>query len=180
MHGIRSSITLMATLAIVMAVTGAGVQAQDENAGDHPILGAWIVDSTPGTGEDEPELITFHAEGSLRSVGPEGAAVGSWEPTGERSADVTAVSSVTDPTTGAFVGLLRFRGSVEVSEDGQSLTGTFTLEPPAAFAAAMGMPEGEFGPVEVTGERIVVEPMGEPIAPLPSFQPMTPEASPTA
>ena len=35
------------------------------------------------------------------------------------------------------------------------------------MAEAMGAPVGQLGPGEVTGQRIAVEPMGEPVGPIP-------------
>jgi hypothetical protein len=134
----------------------------------HPILGSWIVDGTPAVAEDAPDLFSYGIEGSLRGAGPNGPSVGAWQPTGERSADVIAHYFIDSPE-GDFLGLATIRGSVEVSEDGQTFSGTYTFEPPAVFAVAMGIPEGELGPSEVTGQRIAVEPMGEPVAPLPEF-----------
>lgn len=71
---------------------------------------------------------------------------------------------------------------VTLAEDGQSFAGTYTVEMPAGMAEAMGVPVGQLGPGEVTGQRIVVEPMGTPVGPLPQeggpAQSPTPEASP--
>ena len=72
-----------------------------------------------------------------------------------------------------------------MAEDGQSFAGTYTIEFPAAMAEAMGLPVGQqVGPGTVTGQRIAVEPMGEPVpfpeegGPEPAESPPTPEASP--
>ena len=72
-----------------------------------------------------------------------------------------------------------------VAEDGQSFAGTYTVELPAGMAEALGAPVGQLGPGDVTGQRIAVEPMGEPVGPLleeggpePAASPPTPEASP--
>ena len=50
------------------------------------------------------------------------------------------------------------------------------------MAEAMGAPAGQLGPGDVTGQRIAVEPMGEPVGPLPKRnpQPAAPEGSPSA
>jgi hypothetical protein len=64
------------------------------------------------------------------------------------------------------------RTSIEVAEDGQSFAGTYTVEPPAAMAEAMGAPVGQLGPGAVTGQRIAVEPMGEPVGPIPAEEPV--------
>jgi hypothetical protein len=53
------------------------------------------------------------------------------------------------------------------------------------MAEAMGVPVGQLGLGTVTGQRIAVEPMGEPVGPAPAepgpepaASPPTPEASP--
>ena len=94
---------------------------------------------------------------------PDGTGYGSWAATGERSADATFLVPQNDPEAG-FVGYATIRTSIEVAEDGQSFAGTYTIEFPAAMAEAMGLPVGQLGPGEVTGQRIAVEPMGEPVA----------------
>ena len=69
-----------------------------------------------------------------------------------------------DPQCGCLVGYATARASTEVAEDGQSFAGTYTIEPPAAMAEGpWGIPVGQLGPGDVTGQRIVVEPMGEPV-----------------
>jgi hypothetical protein len=166
----RIRVSLAAVAALILAATmGATVLGQDENRRGHPVLGSWNVDATPTVAGDPPELISFHLEGSVRGAGPGGASVGTWEPTGGRSADVTFLVNAVDPTTGRFVGLATIRGSLRVSADGESFSGTYTFEPPAAFAEAMGLPVGQLGPSDVTGERIAVEPMGETVGPIPAF-----------
>lgn len=140
--------------------------AQDESiqTSDHPIVGSWIVDAET---EPTPGLNIFAPDGTMfenRSPGP----VGVWSPTSETGADVLFHVPVEDPEAG-FVGFGTTRASVEVAENGQSWSGTYTFEPPAAMAEAMGLPVGELGPVEVTAQRITLEPMGEPVASMPDF-----------
>lgn len=61
------------------------------------------------------------------------------------------------------------------------MAGTYTLETPAT-AGAMGVPVGQLGPGELAGQRITVEPMGEPVGSLPAEagpgESASPEASP--
>jgi len=76
------------------------------------------------------------------------------------------VTPANDPEAG-FLGFFTVRTSIEVAEDGQSFTGTYTIEYPAAMAEAMGMPVGQAGPGDVTAQRVVVEPMGVPVGPIP-------------
>ena len=55
-----------------------------------------------------------------------------------------------------------------MAEDAQSFAGAYTIEFPSAMAVAMGVPAGQLGPGQVTGQRITVEPPGEPVGPLPA------------
>ena len=47
------------------------------------------------------------------------------------------------------------------------------------MAEAFGDPVGQLGPGEVTGQRIAVEPMGEPVGPIPEGE-AAPSAAPEA
>ena len=79
-----------------------------------------------------------------------------------------------------LVGYAAARTSSEVAEDGQKLAGTYTIEPPAGIAEAMGIPVGQLGPGDVTGQRIAVEPTGEPIGLRPAEGGPAESASPEA
>ena len=145
---------LMMALAVGMfgATVAAPAAAQDEGMADHPVVGAWDV---LVAGDDTDGITVFSNDGTLIDIDdPPGAGV--WAPTGESTADVLI------RTGGGVV-----RAAVEVAEDGQSFSGSFTVEFPPAVAEAAGMPAGELGPSEVSGTRINVEPMGDPVAPLP-------------
>jgi hypothetical protein len=187
MHPIRTSVAVLATLALALGAISPAVVAQ-EDAATHPIVGAWVLDATPDDPSDAVDLVVFNPGGTLVSLSAEGPAAGSWEPTGERSVDVTFHGLGLAPD-GSFGGLFTIRSSGEVAEDGQTFTATYTVEPPAAMAQMLGTPEGQLGPGEVTAQRINVEPMGEAVGPIPEFppepdapegSPMAPEASPAA
>jgi hypothetical protein len=168
----RPSIIVLVLLSAAI-VAGPVASAQDEStaAAEHPIVGAWII-SDPGT-DDPPDILTVGAGGTLTDAGPEGTGYGVWVPTGEASADATFLLGFSDPQAG-FLGYSVFRTSVEVSADGQTLSGSYTIEPPPEMAEAFGIPVGQLGPGEVTGQRVVVEPMGETVAPIPSGEEVVP------
>lgn len=167
----RRRLTIITSLtgALILSLAlAAPAPAQDETAAaDHPLVGSWIVDAET---EPAPGLNIFTSDGTLfenRGDGP----VGAWSPTSATGADVLFHVPVEDPEMG-WVGFGTVRASVEVATDGESWSGTYTFEPPAAMAEAMGVPLGELGPAEVTAQRIIVEPMGEPVAPMPDFSAM--------
>lgn len=175
MRRVTSTTTVLAGLVLALGAMAPGVAAQDE-ADDHPLVGAWIVD--PAEGEEQVEVMTFHPDGTLVEVNPDTGAVGVWEPTGERGGDLMFMLPEADPET-SRAGLITIRASLEVSEDGQTFSGTYTFEPSALMVEMMGMSPGEYGPAEVTGERMTLEPMGEPVGPMPDFgEPAPPEGQP--
>ena len=162
-----STIVLVAMLlATVAAAPGVSAQATAE----HPAVGAWIIDGTPEDATDPLELVLIGPGGIIINAGPEGTGYGSWAATGDGTADAIFLFPLSDPEVG-FVGYGTARTSIEVAEDGQTFAGTYTVEPPAGMAAAMGLPVGQLGPGEVTGQRIAVEPMGEPVGPIPAEPP---------
>jgi pimeloyl-ACP methyl ester carboxylesterase len=112
---------------------------------------------------------------------PNSVGAGTWSAGDDGSVEVTFLSPAVDPE-GAFLGFLTIRASLEVSDDGDGFSGTYTLEFPSAVAAELRIQEGELGPSDVTAERIALEPMGEPVGPAPQFGPPSPdaEASPHA
>ena len=159
--------TTIVLVALLLATVAAapGVSAQD--TAEHPAIGAWAIDPTPEDTTDPLELLTVAPGGIITIASPDGTGYGAWTATGERSSDATFLIPQRDPECGCFVGYATVRTSTEVAEDGQSFAGTYTIEPPAAMAEAMGIPVGQLGPGDVTGQRIAVEPMGEPVGPLP-------------
>jgi hypothetical protein len=164
----RRFIFLVLTGLLVTLVAAPGVVAQDESmsTAGHPMVGTWLIEPTTG---EPPELFFAGADGIAASTSAEGTGFGSWTATGERTADATIRFPMVDPQAG-FLGIATMRASVEVAEDGQSFAGTYTAEIPAAMAEAMGWPVGELGPGDVSGVRVVVEPMGEPVAPMPEME----------
>jgi hypothetical protein len=162
MRRLASTAIVMATLLLATLATAPGVSAQATD--EHPAVGAWLIDASPDDTTDPLELTTIAPGGIITVAAPDGTGYGSWAATGERSLDATFLSPQQDPECGCLVGYGTIRTSVEVAADGQSFAGTYTIEFPAAMAEAMGLPLGQqVGPGTVTGQRITVEPMGEPV-----------------
>ncbi len=172
---VPTTIVLLALLLAMLAATpGVSAQAPVE----HPAIGTWIIDSSPEDPSNPLELATVAPGGIIINAFPDGTAYGSWAATGDQTADATFVTPANDPEAG-FLGFFTVRTSIEVAEDGQSFTGTYTIEYPAAMAEAMGMPVGQYGPGEVTAQRVAVEPMGEPVGPIPQEEGGPEEGSPS-
>jgi hypothetical protein len=166
MRRLISTLAVLAALALAMSTLGGGVLAQDETAAEHPIVGTWLVDPAPEAGMEPDQFNVFLPGGGVILLESQGTAAGAWQATGERSADVTVWLHGNDPE-GGFVGFMKIRANLEVAEDGESLSGTYTIEAPSRLGEAFGLPAGELGPGDVTGQRVAVEPMGEPVAPIP-------------
>lgn len=190
MRRLTPTVAVLATLMLAMAALSPAVTAQDEQTSSHPLVGVWMVDTTPQDPSDPLELFTVAPGGVAIPGGTEAGGAAAWSPTGERSADVILLGPAADPQAG-FMGYFTARISLEVSEDGETFSGTYTVEFPAAMSEAFGMAAGELGPDEVTGQRVAVEPMGEPVGPIPDFSelfpppgaegsPIAPEESPAA
>jgi hypothetical protein len=173
-----SSILVIGLLALAVAAPAAF--AQEQAMSDQPIVGAWVVHPFPGD-PTQVSLMVFGPGGTIVTTDQGGApGLGTWTASGDQTFDLTFDQPNAGPD-GTFLGITTIRASGEVSEDGQSFTGTWTLELPEALAGMMGVPAGELGPGEVTAERISAEPMGESVGPLPDFSqmaPPSPEASP--
>ena len=169
-------VTVLMTLLLATTLATSGVAAQEGSVATagHPIVGSWLIDSTPEDQTDPLEWLTLGADGILAYGGLEGSGVGSWAATGERSADASIFIMGADPATGQF-GYETVRAKLEVSEDGQTIAGAYTESFPSPFAEQLGVPpDGELGPGELTGERIAVEPMGEPVGPIPGLEELMP------
>jgi hypothetical protein len=175
--------TILVALLLATVAAAPGVSAQD--TAEHPAVGAWTIDSSPDDPTDPLELVLIAPGGLIINAARDGNGYGSWAATGDRTADATFLFPII--AEDAFAGYATIRTSIEVAEDGESFTGTYTWELPPEVAQAFGAPIGQLGPGEVSGQRIAVEPMGEPVGPLPeepeeapAGSPPVPEASPMA
>jgi hypothetical protein len=180
MRGSRLGILSLVVLLAALILGGFRiVSAQDTAAPDyagHPILGTWELLADVGDGDTScPSQIVFTDDGAYIDVDCEGAVViGAWEPTGDLTANMTFTSY---DEGGAY----RVRAAVEVAEDGQSFSGTFTFE---LVDPASGEGMGEYGPGTVTATRLVAEGPGTPVGSVidlfSQFEEGTPEATPAS
>ncbi len=106
-----------------------------------------------------PQLVSFGADGIFIEHDYDGSvAIGAWEATGASSAALTFVEHSPDGQ-GGYSFMITIRATIDVSPDGQSFTGQYTID----ASGNQGAPQGEYGPGTVSGTRIVVEPMGTPV-----------------
>ncbi len=111
--------------------------------------------------------------GALIVSGEKLTGVGAWEPTGETTAIITYTMVSNGPAQ------IVTRASIEVSPDGASFTGTFTIE--AVVDPVGGISSGELGPGTISGTRMTAEAPGTPTETIEEFFALpgaTPEATP--
>jgi len=147
----------------------------------HPIVGSWRVNlAVTGAMDQEGALATFAADGTvLSSVKPVSPAPpdapfgqifaslahGTWTVVGPNQVAFTIVRLQTDEN-GNYLGTVTVPAVLDVSSDGQRLSGPFTyaVADPAGNVVASGTGTAE-------GTRIAVEPMATPAAGTPSATP---------
>ena len=146
-----------ATLSLVGGVIGTSAAASastdttvpsDAATEIHPIVGTWALNDV-GPLEDEGFTGAFLSDGVYVEVDTGNVSIGVWEATGP---DTVAMSYTSTDEEGSIT----VRASITV--DGDTLTADYTLE-----FMGEGAPSGEYGPGQVTGTRVVVEPMGTPV-----------------
>lgn len=138
---------------------------------EHPLVGAWMVDTEPENPTNAPHLAIVSSDGTYLEVDPDGTAVGVWEATGETTGAIT-FHFLAGPA-----GMGTIRGDIDVAPDRQSWTASYTLE----LIGPDGTSTGEIGPGMASATRIMVESQGTPVG---SFEdvfgapPATPGATP--
>ncbi len=140
----------------------------------HPIVGSWRVSlAVTGAMDQEGALNTFTADGTVLasvkpvSPAPPGAPFGqtfaslmhgNWTVVGPNQVAFTIVRLQTDEN-GNYLGTVTVPAVLDVSSDGQRLSGSFTyaVADPAGNVVATGTGTAE-------GTRIAIESMGTPVA----------------
>jgi hypothetical protein len=154
-------------LAVLHAIVGLGafatnspshISAQNADLAGHPLVGTWILNTNVDKPSKPPTLASFGAAGIYSQVAADGAVgIGAWQATGERTAELTFHELGSED--GNYRGMVTIRAALEAAAHGQSLTATYTLE----ITDPDGTGPGQYGPVTVTGTKVVVEPMGTPV-----------------
>ena len=133
---------------------------------EHPIVGAWTWDTIPTTRDQTSADAIFHDDGTYTEVNSDGSInIGAWEPTGERTADLTALFQFVDPDTDETI-----RGTLllaaEVDETGNSITAPFTVE--ARNADGEVVFAGQFLALGTRIDVVPMVPLGTPMAGTPT------------
>lgn len=137
-----------------------GAVAQEQDVSEHPIVGAWLADTSVEDPTNPPTLIIFHDDGTYLQTDPDGTGgIGTWESTGPDTAAFT-ILFLDVAENDELIGTTKVRATAEVDEAGDAFSAEYTLE----FLEPDGTGDGEVGPGTASGERIAVEEMGEPVA----------------
>jgi len=165
-------VVLAAVSALGLATTSTVAQeGTPTTTTTHPVVGAWIVDSTSEDPSDKPAVAVITADGTL--IDNQGVA-GTWQATGPRTAATTIVVFPGEGEAGPSVVI---RGTIEVDEAGETWTGPYSF----TIVGADGMVLGS-GRNTAVATRVPVEPVeaeGTPLVAIPTWMPATQEATPT-
>ena len=155
---------------VIAAMTGS-TRAQDGTPtamADHPVVGAWRWENEPpGGGEVFVSYAIFHADGTYTEVNIDNlTSIGSWEPTGDRTADGSFFFADLNPDP-AVVEYGEGWQSVEVDESGNAITAVITFQVRDANGEVVFLDEG----VMSRGTRVAVAStglLGTPMAATPT------------
>lgn len=150
---VAASAFALALVAITALSSGRGTTAQYATpavVAEHPLVGAWRI--IPDPSGPPVVLIVYHADGTLTYSAPSSSpappnapfavafdtpAYGVWQPTGPRTAVLSAYAIETD-ASGTFLGTLGFHGTVELDASQDRYVFRGTVEPTDAQGTVLG------------------------------------------
>ncbi len=164
-HTFVVPVVISALVGMIAIGSGRSAVAQEGTptvVSGHPVIGAWLADVDTNDPENAPSLFIFHDDGTYIQADVDGSSgIGVWEATGSNTAALTALFHG-EEESGEFAGTAMLRATIEVDESGDALTAEYTVD----FIDPEGTSSGEMGPGMASAQRITIEPMGEPVAPL--------------
>ena len=161
-------------LITLLPLAGASVQpgasaqeATPTTTATHPFIGAWIVDTDVAIDVNFPALAVATADGTYIESHPEvGVGVGTWEATGERTANLTIVFRAPGET-GAPVGLITAHATLEVTADGAGWEAPYSFEGVTPDGTVLFAGEGQSRAVRVGAEAVATMATPTVITPTP-------------
>jgi hypothetical protein len=137
-HIMRRFVCVLSVVIVFTALVGVGrgsvgVVAQEatpSSMATHPLVGTWRWDNDPADPADDSYGI-FAADGSYLEVTKPnnvGVGIGSWVPTGDRTADVITIFQDVDPSETFEPGTATFLMSATVDASGDQFTGIADLQ----------------------------------------------------
>jgi hypothetical protein len=146
------ALTILTLVVVIAQPQTAAQNGTPTAAGDHPFVGAWIVDTDTADDANFPALAVATSDGTYLESHPDvGVGVGSWEATGERSVNLTIVFHAPSET-GTPVGLVTAHAMVDVTEDGDVWEARYRLEAVAPDGSVLFAGEGHSRAVRVGTE----------------------------
>ena len=153
-------------LVSVLTTMGRSTTADDDMTAEHPIVGAWEWDNDPDNPGTLLSYAIFHDDGTYTEANPDGSiAIGAWEPTGERTADLTSLAQFTDPETDETITATLLMAA-EVDETGNGITAPYTVE--ARNPAGEVVFAEEFLALGTRIDVVPMVPLGTPMAGTPT------------
>lgn len=169
----RFALSALSCLLIAGLIAGAAWSGAAATSAGSGFVGAWRNTVTDSGQPPILSLATLAADGTLlvadppvTPAGPGGpdkldfasAGHGTWTSTGDRTLTFTFLELHANEQ-GAFTGIVTVRGTGQLSADGNALTGAFTFDVTDPTGKVVFASDGTYH-----GTRIVVEPMGTPMA----------------
>ena len=149
---VSRALTILTLVVVVAQPQAAAQNGTPAAAGDHPFVGAWIVDTDTADDANFPALAVATSDGTYLESHPDvGVGVGSWEATGERTVSLTIVFRAPSET-GTPVGLVTAHARVDITEDGDVWEAPYRFEAVAPDGSVLFAGEGQSRAVRVGAE----------------------------
>ena len=145
---------ISALIVLTLTIAAAQPHAAAQNgtptaAGDHPFVGAWIVDTDTVDDANFPALAVATSDGTYLESHPDvGVGVGTWEAAGEGAVNLTIVFRAPSET-GTPVGLVTARATVSITEAGDLWEAPYSFEGVAPDGTVLFAGEGHSRAVRV-------------------------------
>lgn len=160
---LRTSLAAIGLIALM--TTGVGAMSASAGGGEghsNQLVGSWMVTVDRGPLPALKSLQTFTKGHSVLEISNGGAAArspahGAWARTGGRTYASTIVFFRYDPASGAYIGTLKLRRTLQLARDGESFTAVSVSE--LRDANGTLLPGSNTRRDTETAERINVEPI---------------------
>jgi hypothetical protein len=175
----RTALAGLGASGLALAARTPIASAQEVATEGHPLVGTWFLDNGTGNLTDALDTFIIHADGTYIEANADGTVrLGVWEATGPTTATLT-IEAYSRDATGANLGAIIIRLTIELNPDGNSYTAEGTIE----LIRPDGSHSGQAGPATGTATRMVVEAPSAPVITLDELfagASGTPEATPTS
>jgi hypothetical protein len=155
----RTALAGLGASGLALAARTPIASAQEVATEGHPLVGTWFLDNGTGNLTDALDTFIIHADGTYIEANADGTVrLGVWEATGPTTATLT-IEAYSRDATGANLGAIIIRLTIELNPDGNSYTAEGTIE----LIRPDGSRSGQAGPATGTATRMVVEAPSAPV-----------------